>query len=79
MVYKAVDCIVLTVFDKAETQHIHRWVEFCNKLNLSTCMELAEYELIAWVLHEGTGLNSDLPLMANQKAQLQQLTDGERK
>ena len=88
MAYTAMESIFSTVFDKADNQLNHRWVELRNKLGIPHLItmeamqkvaEFAEYELSALVLHGGTGLNTGLPMTANQKAQLQQQRDNDKK
>ena len=88
MAYSAMESIFSAVFDKAEAQLNHRWVELRNRLGLPYRItidsmekvgEFAEYELSAMVLHGGTGLNTGLPLTGNQKFQLQQQRDNDKK
>eukprot|EP00959_Pyramimonas_sp_CCMP1952_P355011 7436664-Pyramimonas_sp.AAC.1 len=88
LAYRAMESIFCAVFDKAEPQLHHRWVNLRNQLGLPHVITLqaiehvaafAEAELGALVLHGGVGLNTGLPLTDNQKARQHQIKETEKK
>ena len=88
LAYRAMESIFSAVFDKAEPQLHHRWVNLRNDLGpphllalnaIQKVGEFAEAELGALVLHGGTGLNTGPPLTDNQKTRQQQIRESDKK